>query len=336
MAEAPTLASSRFRSQRQERWRQLEALVARAERTGLSSLQAEELLSLPLLYRACASSLAVARGISLDANLIDYLESLVTRAYFVVYGARATLASLLARFVGREFPAAVRSAWRPLALAGALLFGGVGAGWAITASDSAWFDAFVSAGMANERTPAASRETLEKTLFDKPPAVESLTAFASFLFQNNAGVGMLCFALGAAFGAPVVLLLFHNGLMLGAMCAVFANRDLTVEFLGWLAIHGTTEITAVLVCGAAGFRLAAAMIDPGRRSRLAALAARGREAAVLVIGAVAMFFVAAMLEGFGRQLVDSTALRFGVGGFMLAAWVAYFALAGRAGPRRGR
>ena len=335
MAEA-TLASYRFRSERQERWRQLEALVVRAERAGLASLQAEELLSLPLLYRACASSLAVARSISLDANLVGYLESLVTRAYFVVYGARAGLASLLLRFLAREFPAAVRSAWRPMALAGALMLGGVCAGWAITASDSAWFGAFVSAGMAQERTPAASREALESTLFDTPPAVERLAVFASFLFQHNARVGMLCFALGAAFGAPVVLLLFHNGLSLGAMCAVFAGRDLTAEFLGWLAIHGTTELTAVLICGAAGFRLAAAMIDPGRRTRRAALAARGREAAVLVMGAVLMFLAAAALEGFGRQLVTSTPARFGVGGLMFAAWLAYFSLGGRAWTRRGR
>lgn len=326
------LASQRFRDERQQSWRQLEGLVERAERGGLARLEAGELLSIPLLYRACASSLSVARSISLDANLVAYLESLASRAYFVVYGVRTGLGTLAGRFVACDFPATVRALLLPIALAAALLFGAAAAGWVITAADSAWFEAFVSEQAASGRTPAATREELAQTLFDKPPPGEQLAAFASFLFGNNAGVGMLCFALGAAFGVPVVLLLIYNGLMLGAMCAVFAGKGLTVEFLAWLAIHGTTELTAVVICGGAGFHLAAAMIDPGRRSRLAALAAHGRNAAVLVLGAVLMFLLAAGLEGFGRQLVTDTAIRAGVGGAMLAGWCAYFACCGR---RRG-
>lgn len=337
MAEDEPLASYRFREERQQSWRRLEALVQRAERKGLASLDAEELLSIPLLYRACASSLSVARSISLDANLLAYLESLASRAYFVVYGVRTGFAALLGRFFARDFPASVRAVRWPILLSAALMVGGAAAGWAITAADSAWFEAFVSAEMASGRTPSASREALAETLFDKPPPGEALAAFASFLFSNNAGVGMLCFALGAAFGVPVVLLLVYNGLVLGAMCAVFAAKGLTAAFLGWLAIHGTTELTAVVICGGAGFHLAAAMIDPGRRPRLTALAASGRTAAVLVLGAVFMLLVAAVLEGFGRQLVTDTGVRFGIGGGMLAAWCAYFALAGRRWRRdRGR
>lgn len=326
------LASYRFRSDRQHSWRQLEALVERAERNGLARLEATELLSIPLLYRACASSLSVARSISLDANLVAYLESLTSRAYFVVYGVRAGLGTLLARFVARDFPATFRALLLPIALSAALLFGGAAAGWLITAADAAWFEAFVSAEMASGRTPAATREELAKTLFDKPPPGEALARFASSLFSNNAWVGMLCFALGAAFGVPVVILLVQNGLLFGAMCAVFAGQGLTVEFLAWLAIHGTTELTAVVICGGAGFHLAGAMIDPGRRSRRQALAAHGRNAAVLVLGAVLMLVLAAGLEGFGRQLVTDTAIRAGVGSAMLAGWVAYFGFCGR--PRR--
>ena len=326
------LASYRFRRERQERWQQLDMLVTRAERNGLASLDAEELLNVPLLYRACASSLSVARSISLDADLLAYLESLVRRAYFVVYGARSSMAALVGRFFARDFPTAVRTAWLSIALGAALLLAGVAAGWTITAADAGWFDAFVSTNMAQGRTPSASREDLRETLFNTPPPSEALAAFASFLFNHNARVGMLCFALGAAFGVPVVILLFYNGLVLGAMCAVFAGRDLTVDFIAWLAIHGTTELAAIVICGAAGFHLAGAMIDPGRRSRLTALSVRGRRAATLVVGAVVMLFVAAALEGFGRQLVTSTPIRFAIGGFMLAVWCAYFALCGR---RRG-
>lgn len=330
------LKSYRFRVEREGTWRELDALIARAERHGLRSLDADELARVPRLYRACMSSLSVARSISLDANLLAYLESLSLRAYFVVYGVRADLGQVLARFFRRDFPTAVRRTRWSIALAAFLLLVGVATGWAVTAKEPAWFEAFVSSAMAQGRTPDATGEDLAKTIFDKPDAADQLTAFATFLFTHNARIGMLCFALGAAFGVPVVLLLLYNGLAIGAICAVFAGKDLTVEFLAWLAIHGTTELAAIVLCGAAGFHLGGAMINPGRRTRLTALREQGRTATTLVVGAVVMLFVAAVLEGFGRQLIIDTTTRMAVGCTMLVLWLAYFAVAGRSVSRNPR
>ena len=332
------LKSYRFRVEREGTWRELDALIARAERHGLHSLDADELARVPGLYRACMSSLSVARSISLDANLLAYLESLSLRAYFVVYGVRANLGQVLARFFRRDFPIAVRRTRWSIALAAFLILVGVATGWAVTAKEPAWFEAFVSPAMAQGRTPDATREDLAKTIFDKPKAADQLTAFATFLFTHNARIGMLCFALGAAFGVPVVLLLLYNGLTIGAICAVFAGKGLTVEFLAWLAIHGTTELAAIVLCGAAGFHLGGAMINPGRRTRLAALREKGRTATILMVGAVIMLLVAALLEGLGRQLIIDTTARMAIGCTMLVLWLAYFAVAGRSvstGPRNG-
>jgi len=83
-----TLRSAEFRRNRETAWRMLDELVSRVEKKGLSRLSAGELQELPLLYRTAASSLSVARSIALDRNLILYLEGLVLRAFFVVYGPR--------------------------------------------------------------------------------------------------------------------------------------------------------------------------------------------------------------------------------------------------------
>ncbi|MDE0191221.1 MAG: stage II sporulation protein M [Gammaproteobacteria bacterium] len=325
------LKSFRFRVEREAKWRELEALIVRAEKDGLRSLDADELVRTPGLYRACMSSLSVARNLSFDANLRAYLESLCLRAYFAVYGVRTGFGQVLAAFLRRDFPQAVRSTWRAILLAALLFFAGTATGWAIVAQEPAWFEAFVDPTMAQGRTPDATREELTETIFRKPDAADQLMAFATFLFQNNARVGMLCFALGAAFGVPVVLLLAYNGLGIGAICAVFAGKGLTVEFLAWLAIHGTTELTAIIICGGAGFHLAGAMINPGRRTRLTALRETGRTASILVVGAVVMLFAAAVLEGFGRQLITDTSVRLAIGGTVLALWVLYFAFSGRRG-----
>ena len=92
----------------------------------------------------------------------------------------------------------------------------------------------------------------------------------------------------------------------------------------WLLIHGGTELLAVVRCGGAGLLLAGALAFPGRHSRLANLAVRGRSAALIALGAVAMFLIAGLLEGIGRQVVDETPARYAIAVAMLAFWAFYF------------
>src|SRR3546814_2972788 len=65
----------------------------------------------------------------------------------------------------------------------------------------------------------------------------------------------MAFALGFAFGVPTLLLEYYQGLSLGAMLAVFSGKGLGVDFGGWLFIHGTTELFAAVLAGAAGLRI---------------------------------------------------------------------------------
>ena len=323
------LKSFEFRREREATWRELEALVARAEKRGLKSLPAEDLLRLPTLYRATLSSLSVARAISLDQNVLNYLESLSARAYFQVYGARASLMEGLAYFLREGFPAAVRAALWPNLLSALWITLGAFIGFLLVQANADWFYTFMG-GSAQGRTPAASTEFLRDGLYDgAEAAADMLYTFATYLFSHNAGIGMFAFALGFALGIPTVLLLFYNGLMLGAFVALYHSRDLTWDVVGWLSVHGTTEIFAIILCGGGGLVLAGAIIFPDRETRMESLARRGRAAGTLIMGAVLMFFVAGLLEGFARQLVTDITLRYLIGGAMLAFWLAYFTLGGR-------
>jgi uncharacterized membrane protein SpoIIM required for sporulation len=324
------LKSFEFRREREQTWRELEALIARAEKRGLKSLPAEDLLRLPTLYRATLSSLSVARAISLDQNVLSYLESLSARAYFQVYGARANLMEGLAYFLREGFPAAVRAALWPNLLSALWMILGGAIGFLLVQSNADWYYTFMGGGMADGRTPAASTEFLRDALYDgADTAAEMLYVFATFLFSHNAGIGMFAFALGFALGIPTVLLLFYNGLSLGAFVALYDSRDLTWDVVGWLSVHGTTELLAIVLCGGGGLVLAGAIIFPDRETRLESLARRGRAAGTLIMGAVLMFFVAGLLEGFARQLVTDITLRYLIGGSMLAFWLLYFTLGGR-------
>jgi uncharacterized membrane protein SpoIIM required for sporulation len=110
----------------------------------------------------------------------------------------------------------------------------------------------------------------------------------------------------------------------GALLWLYHGQGLTLELVGWLAIHGTTELFAILLAGAAGLHIGRAMAFPGEQPVLTAAAVAGRRAAQVMVGVVLMLVLAALLEGFGRQLIDATYARLIIGGAMLALWNAYF------------
>jgi uncharacterized membrane protein SpoIIM required for sporulation len=343
------LKSAQFRRERQATWKELEELVAGVEKSGIRSLSADELERLPVLYRSAVASLSVAGSISLDRNLLEYLTALTGRAYLCVYGTKSGAGGTFLGFFRRRFPAAVRAHAGYVAVAVLLMGLGVLTGWRLTLADPERYYSFVDEEMAQGRTPEASTQELREVLYDKGEGPSSmLGAFATFLFTHNAKVGILCFALGFAAGLPVLYLLFSNGMVLGAMAALYQTRGLGWEFWGWILPHGVTELGAVCLCGAAGLALGTGLTFPGPQSRLHNLAARGRRASLLVLGAVGMFLVAGLIEGIFRQTVHSLTVRWLVAAATLACWAVYFIVLGRgrsdatdaanaagAGPDRG-
>ncbi|WBO24042.1 stage II sporulation protein M [Sphingomonas abietis] len=323
------LPSARFRAEREADWRRLDALLSKVEKRSAAALTDEELLALPTLYRATVSALAVARETSLDRALIDYLEGLSTRAYFFLYGVRGRIGPRIAAFFRHDWPAAVLSLWRETVGSVLLLVAGTIAGYALVASDSNWFMA-LAGGMAQGRSPSATTQQLRDILYKG--GTDGLEGLATFLFTHNAQISLLCFALGFLLAVPSTILILMNGLTLGAFLALYADRGLAGELVGWLFVHGTTELFAITLAGAAGIRIGWAVAFPGRLSRLDGMAAAGRQSGTVMAGVVVMLFVAALLEGFVRQLVTIDWLRYLIGGAMLALWLAYFY--GPAGRRR--
>lgn len=328
------LRSGRFRAERQGDWRKLETLLDRAERQGPRSLSDADLLALPGLYRAALSSLSVARAISLDRALVTYLEGLAARAYFFVYGSRVRTITRLANYFRHDWPRSVQRMLPDLAASIVVMLLAAVAAYVLVMRDTDWFFSFVPRDLASGRSPSAPTEDLRATLFDGGGMSDQLSTFAIQLFTHNAGVSLLAFAVGFAFGLPSLLLMAYNGTTLGAFVALFVMRGLGVEFAGWLLIHGVTELLAISIAGAAGLHIGRSMAFSGEQTRLAAAASAGRIAAQAMVGVIIMLLLAGLLEGIGRQTITSTELRFTIAGATAVIWVGYFFLPRRA-PANG-
>ena len=93
-------------------------------------------------------------------------------------------------------------------------------------------------------------------------------------------------------------------------------------------MHGTTELFAILLAGAAGLHVGRSMAFPGEKTILGAASESGTRAAVVMIGVVFMLIVAGFLEAFPRQLVEQAESRMAIGMAFLVFWLAYFFLYG--------
>lgn len=334
----PELRSARFRAEREASWKRLEALLKRLERAGPGALSPSELMETPQLYRAALSSLSVAKSYVFDAQLVAYLESLATRAHFLIYAPRERFFGMLGRLIAVEIPRAVRAFWPPILIATLVMALGVVVGRALVLADPDIYGAIMPESMAGGRSPEASAQTMRDSIDGGPVDAESLRRFALFLVNNNVVVALTAFGFGVALGVPTLLVLFYNGVILGAMLAAFAIHDLEPEFIAWLTVHGTTELTAIVIAGGGGLAIAGGMLfPPPRQAPLAAAATVGRRASLLALLAVIMLFVAALLESFVRETVTDSWDRALIGLAFGALWATYFIVGGRRGeaPRSG-
>ena len=330
------LKSIQFRKERERSWNELERLLRKVEKGSIRTLSHQELTRLPTLYHGAVSALSVARAVSLDKALLGYLTNLVSRAYVVVYSSKRQPREAAVDFLMREWPRTVRRYWRHLVASIALMVAGATVGFLMVDADPDRYYTLVGEDVAEGRDPGATTEELRETLYDEDAtALDQLNAFATFLFTHNAKVGILAFALGFAAGAPTIYLIFYNGLLLGAMTAVFHALGLGGEFMAWVLPHGVTELLAICLCGAAGLAFGSSIVFPGEYSRIENVARRGRRIGLIVLGAVVMLFLAALIEGFFRQLVHDQTVRWTVVGITTVLWIAYFGFAGRSGESEG-
>ena len=255
-----------------------------------------------------------------DPALVARLTGLVSAAGAVVYGARPFNWRAAGRFFSSTFPAGVwASRWFVAASAALFFVPALALGAWLAQSDRA-VDA-----VGTEALRQAYLEEDFEAYYSSRPATE----FASQVTVNNIQVGFLAFAGGILLCLPTAYLLVTNGANLGLAGGLFVAAGQSPKFFGLILPHGLLELTAVVVAGGAGLRLGWTLIDPGDRTRRAALAEEGRRTVVVVLGLVATFAVAGLIEGFITGSPLPTFVRVGVGVAVELAFILYVVGQGR-------
>lgn len=319
------MEQDRFVERRSASWKRLEALLVRAGRSGLRALSADELVETGRLYRWLTSDLAYAQGHGYDARLLQYLNRLTGAAHAQLYRAGATSGKArVARFFTHTFPAEVRRSFAPILLCVALTVVWSAIAYALVARHPA--DAY--ALLPAEMVPGGITKSIHDTNFGFGPKASA--EMSSLIVTNNIRVSVMAFAGGiVTLGAFTLYVIVLNGLMLGALGALYARAGFGFDFWATVAPHGFIELTAIQIAGGAGLLIAAAVLMPGRLRRREALRESGARAGVLIAGVAAMLCVAGTIEGFFSPLRFPAGLRAGVGICTAILLVTYFGWCGR-------
>jgi uncharacterized membrane protein SpoIIM required for sporulation len=245
------------------------------------------------LYLEITNDLSYAKTFYPDSNTALYLNAISAKAHQKIYKSKKVSKNRLISFFKTEFPLLFYSYQKYLAIAFFvfLLFAVIGA---FSASKDGSFVRLIL-GDAYVNT------TLENIEKGDPMAVYAQsgeTKMFLLITINNLKVALMAFIYGILFSIGSLFIMMQNGIMLGAFTYFFVERGLLWQSARTIWIHGTIEISVIIVAGCAGLVLGSGLLFPGTYSRLEAFKRSVKDGLKIMLSTVPFFIVAGFLEGF--------------------------------------
>jgi uncharacterized membrane protein SpoIIM required for sporulation len=304
-----TVLSNLWIQKRTPHWERLTTLVAAASQNRLKGLSRSELQELALLYRQVASDLSTLRQDRTSAALAAQVNHLLARAHHIIYSSRKSTWRNFLLYLRDGYPLVFRQQIRYVFAALVLLLGGTLVATAFTLADARFAAPILGPTIL---------ENVERHEMWTNSIVSVSPQATSGIMTNNLSVSFGAFAGGLLFGLGAVYMLFLNGLMLGAVAVVCQKAGMGILLWSFVAPHGSLELPALVIAGAAGLRLGHGMLFPGIYKWKDSVARAGGEAVRLVSGVIPMLIIAGSLEGFFSPSGAPVALKFSIGAGLFA------------------
>jgi uncharacterized membrane protein SpoIIM required for sporulation len=321
----------KFITEERPYWSELESELGRLEAKSETRLSLRQLERVHYLYQRASADLAKIATFSAEPNTRLYLESLVGRAFGEIHETREKPHRLRPLYwfftiFPQTFRKHIRAFWMSLV---AIMVGAAFGGFAVMIDSSAKQILLPFAHLQENPSERVKKEEGVGTDHLKG----AKTSFSSFLMTHNTRVAILTLALGMTWGIGTLMMLFYNGVTLGAVAIDYVLAGETPFLLGWLMPHGVIEIPAILLAGQAGIVLAGALIGWGKpislRMRLRKIS---NDLATLICGVALMLVWAGIVEAFFSQYHEPVlpySIKIAFGAFELIILALFLGRAGR-------
>jgi uncharacterized membrane protein SpoIIM required for sporulation len=281
-------------------WSELEKMLSRLESEPDLRMKLEELQRFHELYERTAAGLAKLTTFSSEPETRRYLENLVARAYGEIHETREKRRRIFPlQWFFRTLPVTFRKHIRAFYLSLAITLAGCAFGGGATAFDPD--SRQVTMPFGHDQLRPSERVKQEESVGEDRLAGKK-TSFSAFLMTHNIQVSAFTLALGMTCGVGTILMLFYNGVALGAIAVDYIADGQSKFLLGWLMPHGVIEIPAILIAGQAGLLLALGLIGWGKRVPLGTrLREVSRDVVTLSFGFALLLVWAGFVEAFLSQ-----------------------------------
>ncbi len=228
-----------------------------------------------------------------QSKTTQYLNGLASKVHQNVYKTKKERKGRFGSFWISELPLIIRGCHKQL-LYSFLIFAFAALIGAVSAANDDTFvrmilgDQYINMtlrNISNEDPMAVYKQMRESEMF-------------MIITLNNVRVSFLVFVAGvlAPIGSP--FLLFQNGVMLGAFQYFFFSQGLFLTSFLTIWIHGTLEISAIIIAGGAGMVMGNSLLFPGTFTRLESFKQGAKNGMKIIIGIIPIFITAGFLEGF--------------------------------------
>lgn len=313
-----------FTRQNKPLWTELESLLIRFGKQK-GRIAAEDLDRLTALYKSASSHLATMHTHLPQDETTLYLNHLVSRAHHIMYQESNKSSAQLRHFFGSHLIGLIRERNRFILLA-LILFaiGGL----------SGYISVWQNPSNAYAVLPGGIADSVDPTKTELPRGDIHSPVVSTEIMTNNIRVAVLAFVSGITLGIGTVYLMLYNGLIIGALAAVFMHSGKSYVFWAYILPHGVIELTAIFIAGGAGFYMAYRMIVPTRYSRKYEFLQAAKQSAQLLIGTIPLFVIAGIIEGYITPSVLSLEVKYAVAGATLLLLGCYYAYGIRSGKAR--
>ncbi len=282
---------SAFINQNIEHWEELEEL--------LLSEQSDP-IRLHDLFVKVSSDFAYARTYFPNRMVRIYLNELTQRVFNKIYRKKNRFdISSLVDFYQNTLPRELlRNKWA-LIISAVVFISAMSIGWLSSADDPGFLrsvlgDSYVE--MTEENITIGD----PMAVYKKANQVDMFLGIT----VNNIRVAINAYVLGLLFSIGSIVILIFNGVMLGSFQQFFHAEGLLMTSTLTIWIHGTLEISAIIIAGSAGIILGQGALLPGTLRRWTSFRIKARQSLNILLSTVPLFIVAGFLEGFVTRMTD--------------------------------
>lgn len=319
----------RFENTYRQSWDSFRSVLESMEKQKKNSTgKVQPTLDFPLHYRQICNHYSLAKARHYRPTIVDELHDLVLRGHFQLYRKKTNYFWGGLRFITTIFPQTLRSHSIYFWLACLLFLVPAGVTGLMTLHDPVLIYSIVDelqvVNMEEMYTPDDRKigRTVKRT--DE----SDLTMFGFYIF-NNISIGFRTFAGGIIFGIGSVFFLLFNGITIGGIAGYLSHTPFVRPFWQFVCGHGSFELTAIIICGAAGLVLGDSLLRPGMLRRRDSLRLRAPVALQLASGGGIMLLVAAFIEAFWSSSGFPSNIKYVVAGLLWILVISYLSLAGR-------